>query len=194
MKSTLLDWFSLFLEWFSLALASKFHSVWMVLMLFTLLKSNHFTLRIKRVLTLKSNYLQVKGEKVYFKSIPDTGTRVLANTRPFLHFSIISFWITPARSRERKYLIFRQYWNTKNIWDLKYTFSFWEFAKEKKKKKKKKKKKVLKNSKDTIFSVVNQKQKFLTGASQTLATPLGKPYRRIGSENTLQQFITAAVS
>ena len=66
--------------------------------------------------------------------VPDTGTRVLDNTRPFLCSSIVSFWITPAHSKERKYHIFRQYWNTKNvkyspilgrssIWDLKYTFS-----------------------------------------------------------------------
>ena len=70
--------------------------------------------------------------------VPDTGTRVLDNTRPFLRSSIVSFRITPAHSKERKYYIFRQYWYTKNvpvftntmywdvrssIWDLKYTFS-----------------------------------------------------------------------
>ena len=33
----------------------------------------------------------------------------LVNTRPFLRSSIISFWITPAHSKERKYHIFRQY-------------------------------------------------------------------------------------
>ena len=39
-------------------------------------------------------------EKVYFQ-VPDTGTRVLDNTtRPFLRSSIVSFWITPARSKE----------------------------------------------------------------------------------------------
>ena len=47
--------------------------------------------------------------------VPDTGTRVLDNTRPFLRSSIVSFWITPARSKERKYHIFRQYWYTKNV-------------------------------------------------------------------------------
>ena len=33
--------------------------------------------------------------------VPDTGTRVLDNTRPFLRSSIKSFWITPACSKER---------------------------------------------------------------------------------------------
>ena len=47
--------------------------------------------------------------------VPDTGTRVLDNTRPFLRSSIVSFWITPARSKERKYHIFRQYWYTRNV-------------------------------------------------------------------------------
>ena len=47
--------------------------------------------------------------------VPDTGTRVLDNTRPFLRSSIVSFWITPARSIERKYHIFRQYWYTTNV-------------------------------------------------------------------------------
>ena len=47
--------------------------------------------------------------------VPDTGTRVLDNTRPFLRSSIESFWITPARSKEHKYHIFRQYWYTRNV-------------------------------------------------------------------------------
>ena len=47
--------------------------------------------------------------------VPDTGKRVLDNTKPFLHSSIVSFWITPARSKECKYHIFRQYWYTKNV-------------------------------------------------------------------------------
>ena len=47
--------------------------------------------------------------------VPDTGTWVLDNTRPFLHSSIVSFWITPACSKERKYHIFSQYWYTKNV-------------------------------------------------------------------------------
>ena len=66
--------------------------------------------------------------------VPDTGTRVLDNTRPFLCSSIVSFWITLASSKERKYHIFGQYWYTKNVpvftntgtfqyLDLKYTFS-----------------------------------------------------------------------
>ena len=47
--------------------------------------------------------------------VPDTSTRVLDNTEPFLHSSIVNFWITPARSKERKYHIFRQYWYTRNF-------------------------------------------------------------------------------
>ena len=57
-------------------------------------------------------------ETVYGKSIlqvPDTGTRVLGNTRPFLRSSIVSFWITPGRFKEHKYHIFRQFWYTKNV-------------------------------------------------------------------------------
>ena len=47
--------------------------------------------------------------------VPYTGTRVLDNTRPFLRSSIVSFWIAPAHSKERKYHIFRQYWYTRNV-------------------------------------------------------------------------------
>ena len=47
--------------------------------------------------------------------VPDTGTPVLDNTRPFLRSSIVSFWITPACSKERIYHIFKQYWYTKNV-------------------------------------------------------------------------------
>ena len=47
--------------------------------------------------------------------VPDTGTGVLDNTRPFLHSSTANFWITPARSKERKYHIFRQCWYTRNV-------------------------------------------------------------------------------
>ena len=47
--------------------------------------------------------------------VPDTSTRVLDNTRPFLCSSIVSFRITLACSKERKYHIFGQYWYTKNV-------------------------------------------------------------------------------
>ena len=47
--------------------------------------------------------------------VPDTGTRVLDNTRPFLCSSIVSFWITPAHSKECKYHFFKQYRYTKNV-------------------------------------------------------------------------------
>ena len=54
--------------------------------------------------------------ETYLKSIlevPNTGTRVLDNTRPFLCSSTVSFWIPPALSKEeRKYHIFRKYWYT----------------------------------------------------------------------------------
>ena len=47
--------------------------------------------------------------------VPNTGTRVLDNTRPFLCSSIVSFWITLACSKERKDHIFGQYWYTKYV-------------------------------------------------------------------------------
>ena len=62
--------------------------------------------------------LLLKNVIVFGKSIlqvPDTGTRVLDNTRPFLCSSIVSFWITLACSKERKDHIFGQYWYTKNV-------------------------------------------------------------------------------
>ena len=62
--------------------------------------------------------MQIRCCKNLGKSIlevPDTGTRVLNNTKPFLSSSIVSFWITPAHSKERKYHIFRQYWYTKSV-------------------------------------------------------------------------------
>ena len=52
--------------------------------------------------------------------LPDTGTRVLDNTRPFLHSSIVSFWITPARSKMFQY---SPILGRSSIWVLKYTFS-----------------------------------------------------------------------
>ena len=70
--------------------------------------------------------------------VPDTGTWVLDNTRPFLRSSIVSFWITPARSKERTFVNITFSGNTgtpemfqyspilghSSIWDLKYTFSY----------------------------------------------------------------------
>ena len=47
--------------------------------------------------------------------VPDTGTRVLENTRPFWRSSIVCFWMPPARSKERKYHISGQYWYTRNV-------------------------------------------------------------------------------
>ena len=69
---------------------------------------------------MKKNWkMKVQENKEMFgKSIlqvPDTGTRVLDNTKPFLCSSIVSFWITPAPSKECKYHIFRQYWYTRNV-------------------------------------------------------------------------------
>ena len=62
---------------------------------------------------LSKNIITSFGKSIL--QVPDTGMRVLDNTRPFLRSSIVSFWITPARSKERKYHIFRQYWYTKNV-------------------------------------------------------------------------------
>ena len=64
----------------------------------------------------------LKGKSIL--QVPDTGTRVLDNTRPFLCSSIVSFWITLACSKERKYHIFRQYWYTKNVPELTNTGTF----------------------------------------------------------------------
>ena len=47
--------------------------------------------------------------------VPDTGTRVLDNTKPFWRSSIVYFWMPPARSKERKYHIFGQYWYTRYV-------------------------------------------------------------------------------
>ena len=47
--------------------------------------------------------------------VPDTGTRVLDNTRPFWRSSIVCFWMPPARSKEHKYYITGQYWDTRNV-------------------------------------------------------------------------------
>ena len=65
-----------------------------------------------------SNFICGHRKAFWGKSIlqvPDTGTRVLDNTRPFLCSSIVSFWITLACSKERKDHIFEQYWYTKNV-------------------------------------------------------------------------------
>ena len=47
--------------------------------------------------------------------VPDTGTQVLDNTKPFWCSSIVCFWMPPACSKERKYHIFGQYWYTRNV-------------------------------------------------------------------------------
>ena len=46
--------------------------------------------------------------------VPDTGTWVLDNTKPFLHSSIVCFWMPPVCCKKRKYHIFGQYWYTRN--------------------------------------------------------------------------------
>ena len=55
------------------------------------------------------------GDGKSILQVPDTSTRVLDNTRPFLCSSIVSFQITLACSKERKYHIFWQYWYTINV-------------------------------------------------------------------------------
>ena len=47
--------------------------------------------------------------------VPDTGTRILDNTKLFWRSGIVCFWMPPARSKERKYHVFRQYWYTRNV-------------------------------------------------------------------------------
>ena len=66
---------------------------------------------LKKFFSCSWSFLQGKS----ILQVPDTSTRVLDNTRPFLHSSIESFWITPACSKECKYHIFRQYWYTRNV-------------------------------------------------------------------------------
>ena len=55
--------------------------------------------------------------------VPDTATRVLDNTRPFfLCSSIMSFWITLARSKEHKYfqaiLVHQKCSSIHQYWDI----------------------------------------------------------------------------
>ena len=59
-------------------------------------------------------YKKKKLEKVYFMSqiLVHEYWTILDH---FLHSGIVSFWLTPACSKERKYNIFRQYWNTRNV-------------------------------------------------------------------------------
>ena len=77
-----------------------------------LLPRKSLKIDIKRCMIFQ-NHRWLFGKSIL--QVPDTGTRVLANTRPFLHSSIVSFWITPACSKGRKYHIFRQYWYTRNV-------------------------------------------------------------------------------
>ena len=72
-------------------------------------------LTIKVGIGVKNNSSVVLRFGKSILEVPDTGTWVLDNTRPFLHSSIVSFWITPACSKERKHHIFRQYWYTRNV-------------------------------------------------------------------------------
>ena len=65
------------------------------------------------VFSISAVWLSCHGKSIL--QVPDTGTRVLDNTRPFLCSSIVSFWITLACSKERKDHIFGQYLYTKNV-------------------------------------------------------------------------------
>ena len=56
---------------------------------------------------------EIKGKSIL--QVPDTGTQVLDNTRPFWHSSIVCFWMPLAHSSERKYHVSGQYWYTRNI-------------------------------------------------------------------------------
>ena len=55
----------------------------------------------------------LKGKSIL--QVPDTGTRVLDNTKPFWRSSIVYFWMPPACSKERKYHILGQYWYTRYV-------------------------------------------------------------------------------
>ena len=68
-----------------------------------------------RVKTVWWGLLQypLRGKSIL--QVPNTGTRVLDNSRPFLCPSIVSFWLTTGCSKEHKYHILRQYWYTKNV-------------------------------------------------------------------------------
>ena len=92
----------------------------------------HFCKIFSGTLTLKSHTIfkydnliiyQIEAEILCFtigkcrcgksiRQVPDTGTRILDNIRPFWRSSIVCFWMPPARSKERKYHISGQYWNT----------------------------------------------------------------------------------
>ena len=64
--------------------------------------------------TIVSDFNVLWPEKSVLQ-VPDTGTRVLDNTRPFWHSSIVCFWMPPVRSKECKYHIFGQYSYTRNV-------------------------------------------------------------------------------
>ena len=57
-------------------------------------------------------YLIINNNGKSILQVPDTGTWVLDNTRPFWRSSIVFFWMPPARSKGRKYHISGQYWYT----------------------------------------------------------------------------------
>ena len=84
------------------------------------------------LLKKKTNKQTNQGKSIL--QVPDTGTRVLDNSRPFLCSSIVSFWITPAGSKERKYHIIRQCWYTRNVpvFTITGTFQYFFFQNKKK--------------------------------------------------------------
>ena len=101
---------------FSLSYNLTSDDIWPWYVTFDLINKWGFPCCIYDPPSLKSKHVDGRAEcGKSILQVPDTGTQVLANTTPFLRSSIVSFWITPAGSKERKYHIFRQYWYTKNV-------------------------------------------------------------------------------
>ena len=70
----------------------------------------HFMCHIRMAQLNKSRHFQKEKS---INQVPDTGTRVLDKGKPhFFCSSVVSFWITQARSRKRKHHISGQYWYT----------------------------------------------------------------------------------
>ena len=59
------------------------------------------------------------GKKLRFRKSVFLSSRYwytsMDNTKPFLHYSIMNFWIIQALSKEQKYHILRKYWYTRNV-------------------------------------------------------------------------------
>ena len=87
-----------------------------------------FSIHSAYLLTNQSQKQEIKWECMNILQVPDTGKRVLDNTRPFLRSSIVSFWIKNVNitfSGNTGTPVMFQYspiLGRSSIWDLKYTF------------------------------------------------------------------------